>query len=104
LILFEKTTFLVISHVSRFAPETQLDSHRFEKISNIIKQFKLACAKSQAQFSALEVRHKGFSVYLDKLTANTFVMMIVSDPTIQSRAALSNIASARRHFEALEMS
>ncbi|KAI9173107.1 GTP-binding protein gtr1 [Blastocladiella emersonii ATCC 22665] len=103
IILFEKATFLVISHVSRFGPSV-LDSHRFEKISNIIKQFKLSCVKAQAQFSAMEVRHAAFSVYLDTLTANTYMMMIVSDPTIQSRAALANIASARRHFEKLELS
>jgi len=44
-VLFEKATFLDIAHssnpVSRFAYK---DAHRFEKISNIIKMFKLSCA------------------------------------------------------------
>jgi Ras-related GTP-binding protein A/B len=39
-ILFEKTTFLVISHSTR---KDHVDTNRFEKISNIIKQFKLSC-------------------------------------------------------------
>jgi Ras-related GTP-binding protein A/B len=38
-VLFEKATFLVISHSSR---KKHRDDHRFEKISNIIKQFKLS--------------------------------------------------------------
>lgn len=41
LVLFEKATFLVISHATR---KVQSDVHRFEKISNIVKQFKLSCA------------------------------------------------------------
>jgi Ras-related GTP-binding protein A/B len=39
-VLFERATFLVISHASTKEHE---DIHRFEKISNIIKQFKLSC-------------------------------------------------------------
>ena len=38
--LFERTTFLVISHSSR---TEYSDIHRFEKISNYMKQFKLSC-------------------------------------------------------------
>jgi hypothetical protein len=39
-VLFERATFLVISHASS---RKHKDVHRFEKISNIIKQFKLSC-------------------------------------------------------------
>lgn len=39
-VLFEKATFLVIAHSST---KEHSDVHRFEKISNIIKQFKLSC-------------------------------------------------------------
>ncbi len=38
--LFEKTTFLVVSHCLK---KEHTDLQRFEKISNIIKQFKLSC-------------------------------------------------------------
>jgi len=40
IVLFERATFLVISHSTR---TSHRDTHRFEKISNIIKQFKLSC-------------------------------------------------------------
>ena len=39
-VLFERATFLVISHSTL---KEHPDVHRFEKISNIIKQFKLSC-------------------------------------------------------------
>ncbi len=40
ILLFEKTTFLVVSHCLK---KDHDDLQRFEKISNIIKQFKLSC-------------------------------------------------------------
>lgn len=46
-LLFERATFLVVSHAQR---KTHKDPHRFEKVSNIIKQFKLSCSKLAAQF------------------------------------------------------
>lgn len=46
-VLFERHTFLVISHTD---VKGHVDSHRFEKISNIIKQFKLSCMKTNYAF------------------------------------------------------
>ena len=51
-LLFEKATFLVVAHHMR---KEHSDAHRFEKISNIIKQFKLSCNKMQSFFKAIEV-------------------------------------------------
>lgn len=51
-LLFERATFLVISHCQR---KPHKDGHRFEKVSNIIKQFKLSCSKLAAQFQSMEV-------------------------------------------------
>jgi len=95
-VLFEKATFLVISHSTH---KPHRDDHRFEKISNIIKQFKLSCSKSQAQFQSMEVKNTRFSAFLDTFTTNTYIMVVISDPTIQSAATLINISSARTHFE-----
>ena len=39
-LLFEKATFLVIAQ-AQMNPNSEI--HRFEKVSNIIKQFKLSC-------------------------------------------------------------
>ena len=42
-VLFEKSTFLMVSHTKQSKHDSK-DSHRFEKLSNIIKHFKLSCA------------------------------------------------------------
>lgn len=112
-VLFERATFLVISHATHKAHG---DVHRFEKISNIIKQFKLSCSKTQGQyaggtpsgapaggggsgFQGLHVRNARFSAFIDGFTTNTYVMLIMSDPTIQPSAVQLNINVARKHFE-----
>jgi Ras-related GTP-binding protein A/B len=79
---------------------TQLfDNHRFEKISNIIKQFKLSVGKAQSQFQGMEVRNSRFSAFIDAFTANTYIMVIVSNPDVHTAATLLNIQNARTHFE-----
>ncbi|KAG5312554.1 RRAGA protein, partial [Acromyrmex insinuator] len=98
-LLFERATFLVISHCQR---QFHRDVHRFEKVSNIIKQFKLSCSKLAAQFQSMEVRNTNFAAFIDIFTSNTYVMVIMSDPTIPSAATLINIRNARKHFEKLE--
>ncbi len=57
--------------------------HRFEKISNIVKQFKLSCSKLQAQFQSMEVRNSCFAAFIDVFTPNTYIMVIMSDPDIR---------------------
>ncbi|KAI8844158.1 rraga protein [Chytridium lagenaria] len=100
-VLFERATFLVIVHASITNTKT-LDSHRFEKISNIIKQFKLSCSRNQAQFQSMEIRTEGFAAFVEVFTPNTYVMVILGDTEIQSAATLINIAGARKHFEKIE--
>jgi len=100
-LLFERATFLVISHCQR---NLQRDIHRFEKVSNIIKQFKLSCSKVAAQFQSMEVRNSNFAAFIDLFTTNTYIMVIMSDPHIPSAATLLNIKNARKHFEKLERS
>ncbi|XP_032186607.1 ras-related GTP-binding protein B isoform X6 [Mustela erminea] len=90
---------LVISH---YQCKEQRDAHRFEKISNIIKQFKLSCSKLAASFQSMEVRNSNFAAFIDIFTSNTYVMVVMSDPSIPSAATLINIRNARKHFEKLE--
>mmetsp|Transcript_28324 Transcript_28324/g.68894 ORF Transcript_28324/g.68894 Transcript_28324/m.68894 type:complete len:407 (-) Transcript_28324:224-1444(-) len=83
-------------HVSRCL---FFDDHRFEKISNIIKQFKLSCGKAQSQFQGMQVQNSRFTAYIDQFTANTFILVIVSNPMVKSAATTLNIQNARDHFE-----
>jgi len=132
-VIFERATFLVISHSdvnsrATSAPTTTTttstntsnsaplfpnnslsmtsggivrDPHRFEKISNIIKQFKLSCSKSQAQFKAMEVHNSKYAAYISEFTPNTYIMAVFYDTAIHSAATLINIDLARQHFEPL---
>lgn len=98
-LLFERATFLIISHCQR---KPHHDVHRFEKVSNIIKQFKLSCSKLAAQFQSMEVRNSNFAAFIDLFTPNTYIMVIMADPAMPSAATLINIKNARKHFEKLE--
>ena len=95
-VLFERATFLVVSHATY---KEHRDVHRFEKISNIIKQFKLSCGKAQSQFQGMEVRNSRFSAFIDIFTANTYIMVIVSRPDVHPVATQLNIRNSREHFE-----
>lgn len=53
------------------------DAHRFEKISNIIKQFKLSCGKAASQFQGMQVENSRFTAYIDQFTANTYIMVSI---------------------------
>jgi len=97
-VLFEKETFLVISHAATNSSE-QEDAHRFEKISNIMKQFKLSCKKNSKNFSSMEVKNSKFSGYIEGFTSNTYIMVIMTDNSIQSASTHLNIKVAKNYFE-----
>ncbi|KAF8821944.1 Ras-related GTP binding A family protein [Cardiosporidium cionae] len=96
-VIFEKYTFLVIAHAS---VREHKDSHRFEKISNICKQFKLACVHSRVSstFEVLLVQNPSFRVFTEHFTDNTYIMLIVSDSAVEPAALMCNIDYARTHF------
>ncbi|VDN51293.1 unnamed protein product [Dracunculus medinensis] len=96
--LFEKATFLVIAQAQIVSHS---DIHRFEKVSNIIKQFKLSCSKLGSQFESISIRNSNFSAFVDSFTCNTFIMVVLSDTT--SATTLMNIRNAKKHFEKLEV-
>lgn len=90
-ILFERTTFLVIatSHVpntnsisSSDTDEHQLDPTRYERTSELIKAFKHSCSRLREEFHSLEMELQEFTAVLDEMTKNTYVMVVVHDPTI----------------------
>jgi len=97
-VLFERATFLVISNAVR---KPHSDVHRFEKVSNIIKQFKLSCSKTAAHFATMQVRNSRYSALIEGFTSTTYAMVIASDPTVQAATIQINIEASRAHFEAL---
>lgn len=76
-VLFERATFLVISHATR-STVTHPDPQRFEKISNIVKQFKLSCSKMQSQFTSFEIRGANFSAFICQYTSDTYILVVMA--------------------------
>jgi Ras-related GTP-binding protein A/B len=98
-ILFEKSTFLLTCH---FSAKDNPDDQRFEKISHIIKKFKLSCLNSKSNFNAMTIRTKNFTTYLNEFTKSTYVMMIFdnSHSNIQELVKL-NLEISKKAFESI---
>uniref|UniRef100_H2UE88 Ras-related GTP-binding protein n=1 Tax=Takifugu rubripes TaxID=31033 RepID=H2UE88_TAKRU len=83
-LLFERATFLV-----------RTQRHPVQRAAR-------CSPKLAASFQSMEVRNSNFAAFIDVFTSNTYVMVIMSDPSIPSAATLINIRNARKHFEKLE--
>ncbi|CAI2376124.1 unnamed protein product [Moneuplotes crassus] len=97
-VLFEKYTFLVIANHDNIGHK---DDHRFEKISNIIKQFKLSCIKTNFQFESMTFKNSYFTAFVEEFTSSTYIMVISSDPDVETEAISFNIKASRDYFENL---
>ena len=97
-VLFERSTFLVISH---YESKKHEDQHRFEKISNIIKQFKLSCIKTNYKFESMVVKNQKFSAFVEGFTTSTYIMIVVSDQSVEQELIAMNIKASRDYFESL---
>ncbi|WFC93656.1 GTP-binding protein gtr1 [Malassezia brasiliensis] len=95
----------------RRGPNVQSDD-RYERISEMVKHFKISCLDSHHQIQGLELRTQTFSAYLDVLTSSTYILVIVTDPTIRTclahptelSAVKRNVELSRGHFERLQAS
>ncbi|KAG6862085.1 hypothetical protein C0995_007215 [Termitomyces sp. Mi166 len=107
-ILFERTTFLVIATSSSGSVDQhdlnqhQLEPTRYERTSELVKAFKHSCSRVREEFHSLEMELYDFTAVLDEMTKNTYVLVIVHEPTIETAALKLNIRMARKKFEELQ--
>ncbi|KAJ8700512.1 GTP-binding protein gtr1 [Pleurotus ostreatus] len=106
-ILFERTTFLVIATSTGPSASTDSDPHelnatRYERTSELVKAFKHSCSRVREEFHSLEMELPDFTAVLDEMTKNAYVLVIVHNPTIETAALKLNIRMARRKFEELQ--
>jgi Ras-related GTP-binding protein A/B len=91
-ILFERTTFLVIATSSHADSSDAfpsdpvalhaLDPKRYERTSELIKAFKQSCSRLREEFRSLEMELSEFTAVLEEMTKNTYVLVVVHDPVI----------------------
>ena len=100
-VLFEKNTFLLCFSYSsnkEGGPNTN-DEQRFEKISHIIKKFKLSCMSSNSSFKSMVIETKNYSAYMDEFTNATYILVILSNKKVSLELLKLNAALCRQSFE-----
>jgi Ras-related GTP-binding protein A/B len=109
ILLFERSSFLVVSswasdQIGKLNPTTD----RFERLSNIIKNFKQTTSrytgtpKSAEQFVLMELKLQTFSMFLIKFTTNTYLAVILPPGESTFNCAIENCYIARKEFEDLD--
>ena len=99
-VLFEKNTFLLcFAYSTQKVEEKTNDEQRFEKISHIIKKFKLSCMSSNSTFKSLAIETNNFSAYMDEFTNATYILVILSNKNVSLEFVKLNAALCRQSFE-----
>jgi Ras-related GTP-binding protein A/B len=59
---------------------SQLSGNRFERISSLLKIFKLSCSSwSSEKWTGLHMHMPGFTAVIEPLTVNSYVMVLSAD-------------------------
>ena len=98
-VLFEKNTFLLCFAYSSQKADNINDEQRFEKISHIIKKFKLSCMSSNSSFKSMVIEVKDYSAYMDEFTSATYILVILSNKKVSLEMLKLNTALCRQSFE-----
>ena len=95
IILFERATFLVICSSNTTSGEL-LDPKRFEKISNIMKNFKQSSMKLKSSFKTLVLDN---TIFVSELSSNMMCFIVLNKSDSPQELILENIKKARIHFQ-----
>lgn len=107
-LLFERSSFLVVSSWASTIGSANPTTDRFERLSNIIKNFKQTTSrytgtpKSAEQFVLVELKLQNFSLFLSKFTTNTYLAVVLPPGEETFNGAVENALVARKEFEDLD--
>jgi Ras-related GTP-binding protein A/B len=107
-LLFERSSFLVVSSWCSGIGGDNPTTDRFERLSNIIKNFKQSTSrytgtpKSAEQFVVMDLKMMNFSLFICKFTTNTYLAVILPPSEEKFNAAMENCLIARKEFESLD--
>ncbi len=96
LVLFGQSRLLEISHVEA---KPHKDPHRFEKISNIITQFKLSLLATNYQLQEMMFKNSKFRAYLLEFTKSAYLMVIMSNTDVEEAVIKINVDAFRPYYE-----
>ena len=103
IVLFEAATLLFIAHSSSSDKHKNNngDSPRFERIANIVKQFKLRCNKARYLFQSMVVSNNKFTAFIGPFTKTTYILAVISNPKIEIDAVTINLNASKQKFHDL---
>jgi len=109
ILLFERTSFLVVSKWTSPEGDNNPYGDRFERMSNILKSWKHTCSKftgtprNAEQFSDFEYKMgTNFSMFVTKFTTNTYILVCMPPGEARFNSAKLNVAAARPWFRFLD--
>jgi Ras-related GTP-binding protein A/B len=109
ILLFERTSFLVVSKWTSREGDRNPYGDRFERMSNILKSWKHTCSKytgtprNAEQFSDFEYKMgTTFSMFATKFTTNTYILVCMPPGEARFNSAKLNVAAARTWFKFLD--
>jgi len=109
LILYERTTCLAVTHITRGAESHNPYADRFERISSILKTHKHSMAKhtgmlaAETSFAEMQIKTGAFMFFITRLTENTNLAVIMPSDEATFNAARVNVQLARREFAHLDI-
>lgn len=93
--MFERATFLILGY---YHQEGKTDLLKYEKIANIIKQFKLTCNKYASNIDEICIETPYFCSIITEFTKTENVMMIYKDRNVKAMTEV-NVANMGKVFE-----
>lgn len=109
LILYERTTCLAVTHITRASEERNPYTDRFERISSILKTHKHSMAKhtgmmaSEVAFAEMQIKTGAFMFFITSLTENTNLAIVMPSDEACFNAARVNVQLARKEFALLDI-
>ena len=109
MILYERTTCLVVTHITRGDETRNPFTDRFERISSILKTHKHSMSKhtgtmaSEVSFAELQIKTAGFMFFITRLTENTNLAVVMPSDEASFNVARVNVQLARREFAHLDL-
>ena len=109
MILYERITCLVVTHITRGDEFRNPYKDRFERISSILKTHKHSMSRhtgmmpSEVSFAEMSIKTGAFMFFITRLTENTNLAVVMPSDEASFNAARVNVQLARREFAHLDI-